>query len=192
MIKHLTIAFMLMCCTSMVAQLPTKTSPIGFMAGDSIIRILPTQTQTEVKPGVSFVDRFKTFNKKTKSKAVRYLWGAHAKQSPDTQRPCFYIDPESSQVIDFAIVRLDTHKEYRRFKKAELRKNTFQTFDMFFADVKLLEDDNYIVTPKEPLAAGEYVIVQLSQQPLNEEGDLIVYPFSIDDVPASTPYKQNY
>lgn len=192
MIKRFLWAFMLLIALSAQAQTTTHPSPVGFVVGDSIIYIKGVQTQTEVKPGFAFVDRFKAFNKATKDKTIRYLWGGTSRQPLDTSRPQFYIDPGNSQVIDFALIRLQNKRDHRRLPNADLRKCEFQTLDLFFADLKLLPDDNFLVVPKKPLATGEYVLVQLSQQPVNEMGDLIVYPFTIDETPYNDFYKQNY
>lgn len=186
MVRRLIAFILLAWSTTVAAQRPQTLSPVGVFIGDSIYRIAPQTTQTEVKAGWKIVDY------QTKSKTTRYLWGAHSKQLIDTQQPCFFINPGSSQLIDFAIIKLSTKRDHRRLPKAQLKECTYRTFDLYNVSTELLSDDNYKVTPKEPLAPGEYIILQMTQTPVNDMGDITVYPFTIEDTSGRGHWNKAY
>ena len=39
----------------------------------------------------------------------------------------------------------------------------------------------FSVTPKTPLFPGEYILINLEQKPVNEEGDVIAYDFTVPE-----------
>lgn len=168
------------------AQLPQQISPVGVVIGDSVYRIEPQITQTEVKAGWKIVDY------QTRSKTTRYLWGSRSKQPIDNQQPCFYINPGSSQLIDFAIIRLTPKRDHRKLPKAQLKANTYKTFDLYTATAELLPDENYKVTLKEPLSPGEYIITQMTQTPVDDMGNITVYPFTIENTSERGHWNKAY
>ena len=42
-------------------------------------------------------------------------------------------------------------------------------------------DMGFSVTPKTPLFPGEYILINLEQKPVNEEGDVIAYDFTVPE-----------
>lgn len=186
MVRRLITCIALVWATMAVAQRPQQPSPVGVVIGDSIYRIEPQTTQTETKAGWKIVDY------QTRSKTVRYLWGTHSKQPIEHSLPSFYINPGTSQLIDFAIIRLVPKRDYRKMPKAQLKECTYMTFDLYTVTAELLPDDNYKVTLKEPLKPGEYIITQMTQKPADEMGNIIVYPFTIEDTNERAHWNRAY
>lgn len=172
--------------TAIAAQLSQKLSPVGVFVGDSIYRIEGQTTQTEIKAGWKIVDY------QTKNKTTRYLWGAHSKQLIDNQQPSFYINPGESQLIDFAIIKLSPKRDHRKLPKAQLKECTYRTFDLYTAKTELLQDDSYKVTMSEPLVPGEYIIVQMTQTPADDMGNMIVFPFTIENTNGRGHWNRAY
>lgn len=186
MVKRFIASLIFIWTTAAVAQVSQALSPIGVFIGDSIYRINPQTTQTETKAGWKIVDY------QTKSKTVRYLWGVHSKQPIEDQQPSFFIDPGTSQLIDFAIIRLTPKRDYRKLPKAQLKECVYHTFDLYTVTTELLPDENYKVTLKEPLTPGEYIITQMTQSPVDNMGNIIVYPFTIVNTEARPHWNRAY
>jgi len=131
------------------------------------------QTQSELKPGWKIVDY------QMKSRLTHYLTGGHATQLSDGNRPMFRVTPGPDEVlVDYALIRLKTKKYYRKLPRPQLIENIYTRLEPKFFDIKA-ESDSFICQPREPLPAGEYILVHLAQRPVGELGDLLVYPFSV-------------
>lgn len=186
MVRRLISIIAMAWATTAIAQMPQKESPVGVLIGDSVYHIEAQTTQTEVKAGWKIVDY------QTKSKTTRYLWGAHSKQLLDTQQPCFIINPGTSQLIDFAIIKLTAKRDHRKLPKAQLKECAYRTIDLYTAKTELLPDESYKVTLNEPLSPGEYIITQVTQAPTDNMGNIIVYPFTIEDTSGRGHWNRAY
>lgn len=155
------------------AQRPTKSSPVSIMVGDSAYQIAPQHTQTELKPGWKIVDI------KLRDKTTRYLWGSSARQLADSPMLTFVIDTGGHALTDFSIIRLKQKRDYRRFPKAVFTQCDRIVLDLEAAEVRLLPDERFRVQLRQALPPGEYVVVDLKADPVNDSGDMPVYPFCV-------------
>ena len=131
------------------------------------------QTQSELKPGWKIVDY------QMKSRLVHYLSGGHASQLADGNRPVFRVTPSEKEVlIDYALIRLKDFKYYRKLPKVKLTENEYIRLEPNNFEVRA-EGDAFICQPRQPLAPGDYIFVNLTQQPVGDLGDLLVYPFCV-------------
>jgi hypothetical protein len=131
------------------------------------------QTQSELKPGWKIVDY------QMKSRLVHYLSGGHASQLADGNRPVFRVTPSEKEVlVDYALIRLKGLKYYRKLPKVKLTNNEYIRLELNSFELRA-EGDAFVCQPHQPLAPGDYILVNLTQQPVGELGDLLVYPFCI-------------
>lgn len=131
------------------------------------------QTQSELKPGWKIVDY------QMKSRLVHYLSGGHASQLADGNRPVFRVTPSEKEVlVDYALIRLKGLKYYRKLPKVKLTDNEYIRLELNSFELRA-EGDAFVCQPHQPLAPGDYILVNLTQQPVGELGDLLVYPFCI-------------
>ena len=131
------------------------------------------QTQSELKPGWKIVDY------QTKSRLTHYLFGGRASQLAEGNRPTFRVAPGSEEVlVDYALIQLKRFKSYRKLPKPQLSDNAYVRLEPDKFSIKA-EGEAFLCQPLSPLAPGEYILVNLSQQPIGELGDLRVYPFCV-------------
>lgn len=147
---------------------------VNIVVQDTVFAIDPTATQTEIKQGWKIVDY------KLPNKAIRYLWGAHARQVAESPQPAFVITPVNCQLADFALIRLKEKKQYRKFPSPNLVECDMHRIDLDFAKIEMVGENKYRVQPLLPLPAGEYIWVNTMGKPLNNFGDVEVYPFTIE------------
>ena len=113
-------------------------------------------------------------------KFQRYFWGKKSKQLTDS-RPKFAIFPKEYNLNEYAIIRLNERKSYRRLPDAELKECDYVRIDLNAFVIENLPDMGFSVTPKTPLFPGEYILINLEQKPVNEEGDVIAYDFTVPE-----------
>ena len=131
------------------------------------------QTQSELKPGWKIVDY------QMKSKLTHYLSGGHATQLADGNRPIFRVTPGENEVlVDYVLIRLKASKSYRQMFKSHLIENNYTRLEPSYFDLRA-ESDSFICQPRQPLKPGEYILACLSQKPIGDLSDLLVFPFSV-------------
>ena len=131
------------------------------------------QTQSELKPGWKIVDY------QMKGKLTHYLYGGHASQLAEGARPIFRVTPGDNEVlVDYVIIRLKASKSYRKMFKSHLIENNYTRLEPSDFDIRA-ESDAFICQPLQPLKPGEYILACLSQKPIGELSDLLVFPFSV-------------
>lgn len=131
------------------------------------------QTQSELKPGWKIVDY------QTKSRLMHYLSGGHATQLADANRPVFRVTPGEKEVLfDYALIRLKGFKSYRKIPKVQLSDNEYTRLELNAFSIKA-DGDAFICQPLQPLSPGEYILANLSQKPIGDLSDLLVYPFCV-------------
>ena len=139
----------------------------------SWVEIPAQQTQSELKPGWKIVDY------QMKSRLVHYLSGGRATQLTDGNCPALRVTPGPDEVlVDYALVRLKRYTYYRRLQKAKLSDNEYHRLEPEGFHVRA-EGDAFVCQPRQPLQPGEYILVSLSQKPIGDLQDLLVYPFSV-------------
>ena len=158
-----------MCATSLNAQ------QVSIRVGESLMKITPKQTQTEVRPGWRIVDI------QLKDRTTRYLFGRRSNHFTESARPTFLIEPaEDETLVNYVLIQLTEKKQYRKLPHSSLRDNNYLRIEPQHFDIKPQGDSGFICTPREELTRGEYILVCLTQQPLNELGDVLVYPFRVE------------
>lgn len=171
--KRLLSILVWMSVLTLFAQRPVTPSMIRIMVGDTSFEMSSATTQTEVKPGWKIVDY------KLPDKATRYLWGHGSNQVSEDGRPVFLIRPEGYVLSDFAIIKLVQKKQYRKLPSPNLRDCDIIRVDLDFAKIELVGEDQFRVTPIKPLRPGEYILVNLAGKPVNNMGDIEVFPFAV-------------
>lgn len=156
-----------------LAALNVGAQKVEVAMGDGWAEIHAQQTQSELRPGWKIVDY------QMKGKLTRYLSGGHASQLADGNQPVFRVTPGENEVlIDYVLIRLKATKYYRKLYRTLLIENNYTRLEPCYFDIKA-ESDSFICQPRQPLAPGEYILVCLTQRPIGELQDLIVYPFCI-------------
>ena len=163
----------IVCLLSLFCALIAEAQKVEMAVGDNWVEMPARQTQSELKPGWKIVDY------QLKSRLVHYLWGGRASQLAEGSRPVFRVTPAEEEVlIDYAVMQLKRYRDYRKLPKAKVMDNVYMRLEPRHFAVKA-EGEAFVCQPLLPLEAGEYVLLNLSQQPIGELGDLLVYPFSV-------------
>ena len=132
------------------------------------------QTQSELKPG------WTVFDIKLKDKLIHYLSGGHSTQLTDDNMPEFHIIPSENEVLaDYAIMRLQSKKYYRKIPKNIIWENEYKRIEPANFYIKSDGDNGFICHPLEALIKGEYILLNLKQPPIGDLKDLKVYPFHV-------------
>ena len=150
-----------------------RAQRVEISVGSGWAEIPAQQTQSELKPGWKIVDY------QMKGKLTHYLSGGHASQLAEGNQPVFRVTPAEKEVlVDYALIRLKASKYYRKMFKPLLIENNYIRLEPSYFDVKA-ESDSFICQPRQPLKPGEYILVNLTQPPIGELQDLLVYPFCV-------------
>ena len=157
----------------LLSALNVGAQKVELAVGEGWVEIPVQQTQSELKPGWKIVDY------QMKSKLTHYLSGGHASQLTDGNRPVFRVTPAEKEVlIDYVLIRLKESKYYRKMFKPLLIECNYTRLEPSYFDIKA-ESDSFICQPRQPLKPGEYILVNLTQPPIGELQDLLVYPFCV-------------
>lgn len=163
----------IICLMAVFCALIARAQRVEIAVEGSWAEIPAQQTQSQLKPGWKIVDY------QMKSRLVHYLSGGHASQLADGNRPVFRVTPSEKEVlVDYALIRLKGLKYYRKLPKVKLTDNEYIRLELNSFELRA-EGDAFICQPHQPLAPGDYILVNLTQQPVGELGDLLVYPFCI-------------
>lgn len=158
---------------AILSSLIAQAQKVEISVAGNWAEIPAQQTQSELKPGWKIVDY------QMKSRLVHYLSGGHASQLADGNRPVFRVTPSEKEVlIDHVLIRLKAFKDYRKFPKAILIENEYMRLEPNHFDIRA-EEDAFVCQPRQPLLPGEYILVNLKQNPIGDLSDLLVYPFCV-------------
>ena len=163
----------ILCLMAVFGTLIARAQRVEIAVEGSWAEIPAQQTQSELRPGWKIVDY------QMKSRLVHYLSGGHASQLADGNRPVFRVTPSEKDVlVDYALIRLKEFKYYRKLPKVKLADNEYMRLEPNGFEVRA-EGDAFVCQPHQPLAPGDYILVNLTQQPVGDLGDLLVYPFCV-------------
>lgn len=141
---------------------------------DNFVDLASEQTQSELKPG------WTVFDIKLKDKLIHYLSGGHSSQLTDDNMPEFHIIPSDNEVLaDYAIIRLQNKKLYRKIPKSVIWENDYKRIEPANFYIKSDGDNGFVCHPLEALTKGEYILLNLKQSPIGDLKDLRVYPFHV-------------
>ena len=113
-------------------------------------------------------------------KTRRYFSGAHARQVTGRQ-PKFAIYPTTQNLNDYALIRLKERRGFRYLPVAEFKDCDHTRVELGLFNIENLPGLGFAVTPLTPLFPGEYILVDLSQTPVNQYGDLKAYDFMVEE-----------
>lgn len=157
----------------LLCSLPVQAQKVEIAVGDNWVEIPAQQTQSELKPGWKIVDY------QMKSRLIHYLSGGRATQLVEGNRPVLRVTLGPDEVlVDYAVIRLKGFKSYRKLPKPGLSDNDYVRLELRYFDIKA-QSDSFICQSHQPLQPGEYILVCLSQKPIGDLGDLLVYPFGV-------------
>ena len=158
---------------ALLSALTVQAQQVEIAIGEGWAVIPAQQTQSELKPGWKIVDY------QMKSRLTHYLFGGHATQLADGNQPALRVTPGEKEVlVDYVLIRLKHYKSYRKLPKAKLMENVYMRLEPKDFNVRA-EDDAFVCQPHQPLTPGEYILVCLTQKPIGELGDFLVFPFSV-------------
>lgn len=159
--------------TSMKAQMAQPAPTVFIYIGENLFPMTTVTSQTEIKKG------WDVQGVNVGGKSIRYFWGAHAKQVAEAQ-PKFAIYPRTQNLNDYVLIRLKGKKEYRRMPSADVKDCDYTRIDLDGFTIENLPDMGFTVSPKAPLAPGEYILTDITQQSVNQYGDFKAYDFRIE------------
>ncbi len=162
--------------TICLALLPSiaMAQRVEMMVEGNVAEMTLHTTQTEIRPG------WKISDYQMNDRTTRYLWGAHATQLADNNRPTFLITPGNEEtLLQYALMRLRHKRSYRAFYKPQLEKNSFMRFTPEDFELRA-EGDAFVCRPRSPLPKGDYILINVEQKPTGEMGDYKGYPFRVE------------
>ena len=156
------------------AQMKPQPPTVFIFVGDSIFPMNAVTSQTEIKKGWDIQGI--NVGRKTR----RYFSGAHARQVTGRQ-PKFAIYPTTQNLNDYALIRLKERRGFRYLPVAEFKDCDHTRVELGLFNIENLPGLGFAVTPLTPLFPGEYILVDLSQTPVNQYGDLKAYDFMVEE-----------
>ena len=163
----------IICFFLLFCALNAKAQKVEIAVGEGWAEILAQQTQSELKPGWKIVDY------QMKSHLIHYLSGGHASQLADGNRPVFRVTLGPKEVLlDYALIRLKHYKSYRKIPQSQIFDNEYTRLEINKFNI-VAESDAFVCQPLQPLTPGEYILVNITQKPIGELQDILVYPFCV-------------
>ena len=156
------------------AQMKQQPPTVFIFVGDSIFPMNAVTSQTEIKKGWDIQGI--NVGRKTR----RYFSGAHARQVTGRQ-PKFAIYPTTQNLNDYALIRLKERRGFRYLPVAEFKDCDHTRVELGLFNIENLPGLGFAVTPLTPLFPGEYILVDLSQTPVNQYGDLKACDFMVEE-----------
>lgn len=155
-----------------LAQRPSVPPRAYIYVNDAPQPLQSISTQTETRPGWDIqgisVGR----------KAVRYLYGKQSRQRCGVH-PTWALYPDPEKLNDYALIRLKVKRDHRRLPSTRWEDCPRQRVELPAFRIENLPDMGFAVTPVRALEPGEYILVNLAAPPVNEQGDLPVFDFSV-------------
>lgn len=155
-----------------VAQNPVQDVKVRVVIDSIQHPMRPLTTQTEIKRG------WEIQGIRVGGRTVRYMMGSVSRQFT-SETPTFAIYPENN-LNDYAVIRLKERRDYRMLPAPTLQECTHIRVELGYFAIRNLEGMGFAVTPLKPLFPGEYILVDMSQEPVNKQGDFVVYDFSVE------------
>jgi hypothetical protein len=141
---------------------------------DNFVKLSSEQTQSELKPG------WTVFDIKLKDKLIHYLTKGHSSQLTDDNMPEFHITPSENEVLnDYAIIRLQSRKYYRKIPKSNIWENDYKRVEPANFFIKSDGENGFFCHPLNALVKGEYILLNIKQNPIGDLKDLKVYSFQV-------------
>ena len=172
--KATTLCLFLVLLVQAQAQMQQPPPTVFIFVGDTVFHMNTSTSQSELKKGWDIqgisVGR----------KVRRYFSGAKARQTTG-QQPKFAIYPTTQALNDYAIIRLKSRRSFRYLPSAELKDCDYTRVELGLFRIENLPNLGFAVTPLSPLRPGEYILVDLTQEAVNEYGDFKAYDFTVTE-----------
>ena len=174
MLKRLsTLCLLMLLFLQAQAQMKQPDPTVFIFVADSVFPMRAATSQTELKKGWDIqginVGR----------RIRRYFSGAHSRQTTGTQ-PKFAIYPTTQALNDYALIRLKERRGFRYLPVSEFKECDHTRVELGLFKIENLPGLGFAVTPLTPLFPGEYILVDLSQKPVNQYGDCKAYDFRVE------------
>lgn len=156
------------------AQLPADPPDVFIMTGEIKTPMRAVTSQTEQKKGWDIQGI------RINGKIIRYFWGKQSKQLCG-RKPVFAIYPRQGTLNDYAIIRLNKRREYRRLPYPQPKECSYTRINIESFCIQNLPDMGFLATPLDELFPGEYILINLEQTPCNEAGDIKAYDFTVEE-----------
>ncbi len=167
------VAIALLTCGAATMRAQGKTAEVRVCIGDTAYAIGVSHTQTAAKTP------WTVFSFEVGGKAVRYIWGRESFQPIDTPTPLLIVDPGDAALSDYALVKLVQKKSRRQLPEPLLRDNPYISVDLANFVITTTEDDKFMIRPCQGLEAGEYILLNINQEPSDDTGDYCGYCFTV-------------
>jgi hypothetical protein len=82
---------------------------------------------------------------------------------------------------DYALIRLKERRGFRYLPASEFKDCDYTRVELGLFNIENLPGLGFAVTPLTPLFPGEYILVDLSQKPVNQYGDVKAYDFTVEE-----------
>ncbi len=142
--------------------------------GDSAYTINRSSTQTEVKTP------WTVFSFTVGGKTTKYLWGRQSYQLIDSHTPTFIVNPADATLSDYVVIKLIQKKSYRQLPEPLLRDNPYISIDLVNFVVESIDDEKFMIRPQQQLSSGEYILLNINQEPHGDTSDYYGYCFTIE------------
>lgn len=157
------------------AQMKAEKPHVFICVEDSAYAMNPRTTQTENKRGWDIQGI--TLGVKT----VKYLMGDHAAQIT-TATPSFIIYPQEEEFLNnYVLIRLKEKRGYRHLPKPTIPECDYKRIELPQFTIENLPKLGFKVTPKAPLFSGEWILVNMAQEPVGKTKDYVVFDFSVEE-----------
>ncbi len=170
----LSFTVILAACLWAKAQTQDAGVEVQVLIGDSAYTICKSTTQTETKTP------WTVFSFEVGGKTTKYLYGSQSQQLVDQRTPLLIINPQDATLADYALIRLIKKKSRRQLPEPLLRDNPYQSIDLANFVIEMEEDERFAIRPRQPLEAGEYMLLNINQEPHGDMGDYYGYCFTIE------------
>lgn len=166
--------FLTIVALPLFSQMKQSEPTVFIFVEDSMYAMREVTTQTEIKKGIDIQGI--TVGRKLR----RYIYGADAKQVTDVQ-PKFAIYPINQNLNGYVLVRLKERRDYRLLPVPQLVDYDYIRIDLRNFKIENLPNMGFAVTPLSPLFPGEYILVDITQEPCNQYGDFKAYDFKVNE-----------
>lgn len=149
---------------------------VGLRVARQVVELPLQTTQTLLHPG------WKIAGIKLRDRQEHYLWGAHATQLTDDAQPTLIIAPGREEtLVQYALIRLHNKRDRRILMRPNPKDNDYARLTPEHFHIELTKDESFACQPLKPLAPGDYLLLNIEQQPQGETGEYQGYTFRVNE-----------
>ncbi|MCF0196499.1 MAG: hypothetical protein HUK03_04595 [Bacteroidaceae bacterium] len=156
--------------------LTAHSQRVEMVVADNVSPLTRQRTQTEVRPG------WKISDFQLKSRCTRYFWGSRSTQLADSNRPTLVITPgEEETLVQYALIQLKRKKDCRKLPKPMPTHNAYTRVTPRDFLIRATGDESFTCQPLESLEPGDYLLLNIEQAPVGDQGDYEGYTFRVEE-----------